>query len=966
MIKNVSNNSTAAVFKCPTCGKSYSRKDFLARHQLNHKNIRPFKCETCDLSFTRRDMLSKHCKSHSHQKMVEQKAKATTNNIEEDGAVPGGGGGGNDHNPTTPLSGVDNNKVDQYQTSSEAVSPATFNEPNNEKSQVSSNPYKKLRIANFLNDYDEKIYTPPLQPSIIRPSSSSTLSGAAVDVNFGNLIRINSQLLQNRNNPSSPSHLKRSYSNSDHSIDTNSLDESPKEFLSLLDMSGGFIDNLLWLFTDNFPEEMLNENNLVSHPESAVIDVDATTKFDIAPASYNVTDAHTHMFGSKRFKINETTRLKILEFFSDLESLKNVSLSRLDEYMDLYWFNFAQTFPIIHQVTFDPNKADIYLLISILIIGMAHTADRLEYELSIQINKNFRRRIKDVIDEDTQLSLPIMQALILHNFSAKNFGDTKLTQMSQIDHGSNLLYLKFSGFLENLSAEPVIHKSKDSTSEELYEQWQKWIYYETSKRTVFFEYICDTQHITFNRAELSQFDIKSELPCSDQVWNASTPEEFFAAYQIQPNSLVTRPKLNIHANDTTDNHQKHRTRSTRPGAVNNPANVKEDDKFTKVVMERYIHLPSGSGNQYNSKVLGKWPTFLWTLKSFMTEYRENQREFSLNCYSLFSRYIILHSLIRVCWHARGHGLLDLGIISQNRLNEFFNKLELAFANWKGYFDLHIKLYDDQLNTVDPKKGLTNRINDNSSIDEDTLNKYSEIRSQVLLNNYGPTNACWANLSFFYVGLFTLYADITSLSKFATEYNKPLSTKFHQDLKELEHERNIVLVEQWARSSNAEIAVIEACKYFTLVYKHEETINTYSHVPPSVLIATMIIWCFEKKNCFYDLERKLKIGSREQLNLKPSKYFDRKGDVIHSLAREQAHNYCELIAKQANDRDDDSQTDDDGKDLKSLKIQKIKEYKKRQEYTVGVVCYGLDLIRHCKWPHSIDIVEKLEHIVKSYD
>ncbi|ODQ57578.1 hypothetical protein WICANDRAFT_35292 [Wickerhamomyces anomalus NRRL Y-366-8] len=800
MIKNVSNNSTAAVFKCPTCGKSYSRKDFLARHQLNHKNIRPFKCETCDLSFTRRDMLSKHCKSHSHQKMVEQKAKATTNNIEED---------------------VDNNKVDQYQTSSEAVSPATFNEPNNEN------------------------------------------------------------------------------------IDTNSLDESPKEFLSLLDMSGGFIDNLLWLFTDNFPEEMLNENNLVSHPESAVIDVDATTKFDIAPASYNVTDAHTHMFGSKRFKINETTRLKILEIFSDLESLKNVSLSRLDEYMDLYWFNFAQTFPIIHQVTFDPNKADIYLLISILIIGMAHTADRLEYELSIQINKNFRRRIKDVIDEDTQLSLPIMQALILHNFSAKNFGDTKLTQMSQIDHGSNLLYLKFSGFLENLSAEPVIHKSKDSTSEELYEQWQKWIYYETSKRTVFFEYICDTQHITFNRAELSQFDIKSELPCSDQVWNASTPEEFFAAYQIQPNSLVTRPKLNIHANDTTDNLQKHRTRPTRP-------------------------------------VLGKWPTFLWTLKSFMTEYRENQREFSLNCYSLFSRYIILHSLIRVCWHARGHGLLDLGIISQNRLNEFFNKLELAFANWKGYFDLHIKLYDDQLNTVDPKKG------------------------QVLLNNYGPTNACWANLSFFYVGLFTLYADITSLSKFATEYNKPLSTKFHQDLKELEHERNIVLVEQWARSSNAEIAVIEACKYFTLVYKHEETINTYSHVPPSVLIATMIIWCFEKKNCFYDLERKLKIGSREQLNLKPSKYFDRRGDIIHSLAREQAHNYCELIAKQANDRDDDSQTDDDGKDVKSLKIQKIKEYKKRQEYTVGVVCYGLDLIRHCKWPHSIDIVEKLEHIVKSYD
>jgi len=944
-------------------------------------------------------MLTKHFRSNTHKQnangglggLNEGNENEDAEEDTDDGggtnssSVVGGGCGGGKAGYSVEIK-TDNyghGSRDQKDSRGFAMSNIKRHSESNEKAKKIQNTSKKLKISNFLNDYDEKIYTPPQQPSIIRPSSSSTLSGAAVDVNFGNLIRINSQLLQHRNRtgrtpPSNhhnhqehhqPHHgIKRSFSTGSNSIDTSStsFDDSPKEFLSLLDMSGGYIDNLLWLFTDNFPEEVLNENNLSSsHPESAVIDVDATRKFDISPASYDGSDLHSHMFGHKRFKINETTRLKILNIFSEVETFKNVSLSRLDEYMDLYWFNFAQTFPIIHQVTFDPNTADIYLLISILIIGMAHTADRLEYELSIEINKKFRRILKDAIDEETQLSLPIMQALILHNFSAKNFGDTKLLQMSQIDHGSNLLYLKFSGFLERLTSEPVIHRSENSTDKELYDQWQNWIYYETCKRTVYFEFICDTQHITFNKAELSSFDIKSELPCTDRVWNASTPDEFFAAYQIQPNSLVTRPKLNIHtSSNETDINQKNRSRSSKVGKANNGNNGAGsggggDEKFTKVVMERYIQQSSGSTpSQYNNKVLGKWPSFLWFLKSFMTEYKENQREFSLNCYSLFSRYIILHSLVRVCWHTRGHGLLDLGIVSQNKLNEFFNKLELAFANWKGYFDLHIKLYDDQLKTVDPRN-TTNRIHDHGD-DEETYNKYAEIRSQVLLNNYGPTNACWANLSFFYTGLFTLYADISSLSKFATEYNQSLSTKFHQDIKELENERNTILVEQWAKSSNAEIAVIEACKFLTLVYKHEETINTYSHVPPSVLIATIIIWCFEKKNAYYDLERKFKIGSKELLSLKPSKFFDRKGCVIGSIAREEAHKYLDLISKQASNRDDDLSLND------TLKMKHVEEYRNRQFYSVGVVCYALSLLKHCKWPYSIDIVRKLEHIVHSYE
>lgn len=899
------------MFECHTCGKHYSRKDFLTRHELNHKNIRPFKCESCNLGFTRRDMLRKHFKSNAHRRVDDH--DSITKDIEHSIQPKDNDSFNSEKRPNSAVNG----SLDKSSTS----------HPNN---------FKKLRIAHFLNDYDEKIYTPPLQPSIIRPSSSSgTLSGGAVDVNFGNLISTDNDPSRAKSNL--PGHLRAGKYSAKNGVNENSWDGTPKGFLSLLDMSGGFIDDLLWLFTDNFPDEMLSENNLALHSESAVIDVDATKNFDISPVAYNVSDIHSHMFGHKRFKMNENTRQRLLHLFSDVEAFKDVSLSRLDEYMDLYWFNFAQTFPIIHQVTFDPNLSNIYLLISVLLIGMAHTADRLEYELSVVLNKKFRRILKDVIDENTRLSLPLMQAIILHNFAARNFGDTKLCDMSQIDHGSNLLYLKFSGLLDDLN-EPVIHRTKDSTKEELYDQWQNWIYFETCKRTVFLEFICDTQHITFGKLELSAFDIKMELPSSDEVWNASTPEEFFASYQKQPNSLVKRPKLNIHTSkDDYGTPQMHRSRVTRSGNA-------EDEKLTQVVMERYVHPTSANGIQNNNNFLGKWPSFSWGLKSLMMEYRENQREFSLNCYSLFSRYILLHSLVRVCWNMRGHGLLDLGIVSENKLNDFFKKLEMGFANWKGYFDLHIKLYDDQLKTVDPKN-TANRINDNC---DEEIDKNSEIRSQVFLNNYGPTNACWANLSFFYTGLFTLYADISSLSKFAMEY-KMFDGKPSNDLKMLEHERNSILVRQWSCSPNGEIAVIEACKYLTMVNKHEETINTYSHVPPSVYIATIIIWSFETSG--YQLQsRDIK---KDPLDLSPKKYFDKDGEVIHEIAQEKALNYLELISKHANESC-------------STEEEKNEEYKLRQMCTVGVVCYALYLLRHCKWPHDINIVRKLEHIVKSYE
>ncbi|CAL1294548.1 unnamed protein product [Larinioides sclopetarius] len=50
---------------CPTCSKSFSRKDALKRHMKTHSNEKLFTCQICEKSFARKDHLMCHMKTHS-------------------------------------------------------------------------------------------------------------------------------------------------------------------------------------------------------------------------------------------------------------------------------------------------------------------------------------------------------------------------------------------------------------------------------------------------------------------------------------------------------------------------------------------------------------------------------------------------------------------------------------------------------------------------------------------------------------------------------------------------------------------------------------------------------------------------------------------------------------------------------------------------------------------------------------
>ncbi|KAL3426759.1 C2H2 type zinc finger domain protein [Phlyctema vagabunda] len=58
----------AKKFRCPTCDRSFTKSEHLARHARSHSKVKPYVCSICSKAFGRQDVLARHKKVHNNSK----------------------------------------------------------------------------------------------------------------------------------------------------------------------------------------------------------------------------------------------------------------------------------------------------------------------------------------------------------------------------------------------------------------------------------------------------------------------------------------------------------------------------------------------------------------------------------------------------------------------------------------------------------------------------------------------------------------------------------------------------------------------------------------------------------------------------------------------------------------------------------------------------------------------------------
>ncbi|KAK9244774.1 fungal-specific transcription factor domain-containing protein [Lipomyces tetrasporus] len=681
--------------------------------------------------------------------------------------------------------------------------------------------------------------------------------------------------------------------------------------------------------------------------------------------------------------ISEEVHAKMIEVLKPIPEIAfdnpYFSLSAVKQYLNLYWVRFDPLYPILHRATFDPSVMEPALLIAIVTIGMAYSSDREASNLAIVIHRKFRNIVFLMIEDQPQVQLWVHQTLLLTNYFDKMLGSTVQYDMSQFFHGTNIALMHFSGYLKGLTEPPVVETNGSVFADN---QWRKWVEFETTKRTAFFAFICDTQHATLFRHSpiLSAFEVRLELPSTDACWLATDGVEFYHMH-LEQTKVATAGMMKWRASE---------------------AAAKADDN--KVLG------PSIGGS--NPEAV--WPTFLHSLKRLIRLSREDQTEFQLATFSQFSCLILLHGLLSICWDMQWRGLLDMGIVSKHRMTEFKKRLESSFANWKRYFDYQLSKSNlpsitstVMISSESSPKSIGppgNRHEEPHGTDTVALGRQHALQqgqghsplSCVLgsMNDYNNNSPMLcSNWAMFQLGLLALHVDTMNL-----RINAGSPNVLGRKIRLVDRENANKAVHQWARSDDGRLATWHSVQFMRRIAENESLLDQAVHIPWGVYLATLTIWSYEL--CQDDEHLPPPGSGQRPLSRNNRKYLTAKGQSIeYTLAKQDAVQYLQMMnAKGEKGSSEGSGAasalaqspqyiylQQAGRESKPLQDQ-IKPGSDRQQgsygngippsiqltsgdrqqLVVGLVAYSTALLMHIKSGVVVRGCEVLNNILKEYD
>lgn len=233
-----------------------------------------------------------------------------------------------------------------------------------------------------------------------------------------------------------------------------------------------------------------------------------------------------------------------------------LSLPALQSYCDFFFARFNVTYPLVHQSTFNPDLADPVFLAAVLFMGATYST-REAHQLAVGIHDNLRNQLLCHQDFSPQPDLWVLQTMLLIDCFGKMRAGPKQRERAQLFHCVLIKLIRRSTCC-NIQDSPSLSRSEDSDH-----AWRYAMDEEQRKRLAMLCFMWDTQHaVLFSQSLcMSAFEIRSSLPCSTAVWEATSAREWVHLAARETNrpfltvlkgyitpSAVSRPRdLNVFA-----------------------------------------------------------------------------------------------------------------------------------------------------------------------------------------------------------------------------------------------------------------------------------------------------------------------------------------------------------------------------------------------------------------------------------
>ncbi|KAK6953828.1 hypothetical protein Daesc_003790 [Daldinia eschscholtzii] len=197
----------------------------------------------------------------------------------------------------------------------------------------------------------------------------------------------------------------------------------------------------------------------------------------------------------------------------------------LQSYLDLYFSKFNTAYPLIHQATFEPNRKEPLLLLSMILLGATYS-EKEAHQFAVCVHDVIRPAIFSHASFNPKPDLWMLQTILLVECFGKSRAGQKQHDMSHLFHGMLINLIRRS---DCQSVRPIRpHEDNDKGSLVDDRSWRQWVEAEEKKRLALLCFMWDTQHAVLFCQSLcmSAFELRVPLPCNQALWEASTAAEW--------------------------------------------------------------------------------------------------------------------------------------------------------------------------------------------------------------------------------------------------------------------------------------------------------------------------------------------------------------------------------------------------------------------------------------------------------